>query len=373
MNRRTLLKVAAASSGVLLGSRFELRHSFAQAPAYTAESVYEFTEFTKATYSPFTDGYFWGATSDGKITGRDLVDGKLVPVTWDLSGTRALLDMGDIPFATTRAVVPGPMGYLVGNVSEVDDPAAPSVGVLWTDGVPSLVDPNATGSVNANTVNSSGVVAGAVDGAPARWVDGQASQLPIPEGAEWSAIYALAGNGDAYGTSAAGDSGVGTVFKWTVDGSVENIALPDEVTANGLVKVMTVAFPGVFDNGSFVLSINWEDASGFRSGSWIYDGGVATRVQTSGANTDGRVSDALDASNMIGYINAGEGDALGFTGPTQWIDGAPYSLDALTTLPPGLPMSNVRGITADGVLLATTFSLGSESPPAHILVLRPAS
>lgn len=373
MNRRTLLTGAAASAGLLIGTRFDQRHSSAQGIAYVGESIYEFTEFKEGAYSPFSDGYFWGVTPDGIITGRDWVEGKLVPVTWDLSGTRSVLNTGDIPFATTRSVVPGPGGYVVGNVAEVDDPEAPSIGVLWTNGEPRLVESNPLGGVNANTVNSTGMVAGSMNDVAARWIDGQVDQVPLPEGADWSTVGLLAENGDAYGYSFAGGGGGVTPFKWTVDGSVEVIPIPEEVTANGLIEVTSVSFPGTFADGSFVLSLTWNDASGYPNASWIYAGGVPQRVESSGANTYGRVTAALEPTNMIGYTNPGEGDPLGFTGSTQWLDGVPYSLDALTTFPPGLQMSSVRGMTADGILIGSTFSFGSEAPPAHILVLRRAN
>lgn len=373
MNRRTLLGGAAASAGLLIGSRLDRRHASAQGVSYVAESVYEFTESKEETYSPFSDGYFWGVTPDGTITGRDWVEGKLAPVTWDLGGTRSVLNTGDISFATTRNVVPGPPGYVVGNVAEADDPEAPSVGVLWTNGEPRLVESNPIGGVNASTVNSSGVVAGSMGSAAARWIDGLVAQLPLPEGADWSTIGALAENGDAFGYSYAADGGGITAFKWTIDGIVEEIPFPEEVFANGLIEVNSISFPGVFDDGSFVLSLGWNDASGYPSASWIYAGGTQHRVESSATNTHGRVSHAPSPSNMVGYINPGEGNPLGFIGPAQWLDGVPYSLETLTTLPSGIPLSSARGITDDGVIVATTFSFGSESSPAHILVLRPNS
>lgn len=373
MNRRTLLGGAAASAALLCGSRIDVRRSLAQAPAYTAETIYEFTVFSEGSYSPLSDGNIYGVTPDGVITGRDWLDGKLVPVTWDLNGNRTVLDMGDIPFATTRNLVPGAAGYLVGNVAESVDPGALNIGVLWTGGVPSLIEPNNLAGAVANTVNGEGVVAGSMNDMASRWVDGQVTQLPVPEGSDWSTIRALAENGDAYGYAYSADGGVTSLFKWTMEGDVEAIPIPEEVAASGVSEVQSVGFPGVFADTGFVLSLDWSDPNGSSSGSWIYEGGVTQRVESSAANTLGRVSHALNTSNMIGFTNPGEGNPLGFIGPTQWIDGVPYSLEALTTLPPGLPLSSGRGITADGVIVATTFSFGSESPPAHILVLRPMS
>lgn len=371
MNRRTLLKGTAAGSALMFSMRLGVHRSRAQAPTYVAEIIYEFTEFKGESYVVLDDGFPWGVTRDGLITGNERVDGVVRPVTWDLAGTRSLLDTGDIPFLSAQLVYPGPAGYLVGNLLQQSDPESLAAGVLWTNGTPTLVEANPSGSVSANAVNSSGMVVGSMSKAPARWIDGQTEQLPIPDGADSASISSLTEEGDGFGTART-STAISSAFMWKRDGSVEPFTFPDEMTANGLEEVSFASIPAFFENGDFVFSATWNDASGSIGGSWLYQAGVPQKVASSAEDTFAGVRYALDPQTMIGSMNHGAGAATGFTGATIWIDGIPYSLQELTTFPEGITTASVRGITADGTIVASSFVSSSDQPKTYILALRPA-
>ena len=374
MKRRTVLKgAAAAGSGLLLANRAKLSGALAQRPAYTAGVIYEFTEFAGESYKVQADGGFQAVSPDGTIAGWDWVDGVIAPVTWDLSGTRTPLDTGDLQFARSWALVAGPNGYLAGNLSETEADDSLIVGVLWSDGIPTRLDAGGGSDVIARAVNGSGVVGGHIDRVPARWVDGNVEQFPVPEGADGAVVVALAENGDGYGFSFDSEGHALSLFCWKADGAMEQIELPAEVTANGLENLYPATFAGIFENGDFVLSLSWVDATGYSTGSWIYQQGIPQAVVSSAEDTYASVSIALRSADMFGSMDqASGGDTIGFIGPARWIDGAPYSLVDAATLPEDITYFSVRGVTADGVIVASTFVTSDTPYPAYILVLRPS-
>lgn len=373
MKRRTLFKGAAvAGSSLMLADRVGLHGTLAQAPSYTAEVIYEFTEFKDEMYSPSTDGGFQAVTPDGVIAGWDWVDGRIAPVTWDLAGARTALDTGDIQFVRSWVVYTGPNGYLATNLGETDAPDAPAIGVLWSNGVPARLDGNGGASVLVRAVNGRGVAAGAVDDVPARWVDGVLEPSPFPDGAAAAIVTALAENGDGYGFTYDAEGYLLALFRWASNGSSEPIELPTEVTSNRLDRIHSARYAGIFENGDFVLALTWEDALGLSTGSWIYEQGIPRAIASSGEGTMARVRLALDAGNMFGSMERDGADStIGFSGPARWIDGTPHSLKDSTTLPEDVPNFSVHGVTTDGVIVASTFY--SDAHPAYILVLRPAA
>ncbi len=374
MNRRMLFKGAAAvSSGLLLADRVRSNGALAQAPSYTAKVIYEFTEFAGERYKVQADGGFQAVSPDGVIAGWDWVDGMLAPVAWDLSGTRTALDTGDIRFARCWPLVAGANGYLAGNLAETEAQDAPSIGVLWSNGRPTRLDAGGGISVSAKAVNGNGVVGGHVDGVATRWVDGTPEQFPVPDGAEGALVLALAENGDGYGCAYDAEGYAGSLFHWEAEGSVEQIALPAEVTANGLEKLYPPVFAGLFGDGGAVLSLSWIDATGFASGSWIYGQGEPQAVASSAEDTYANVGIALSTAEMFGSMDQASGEPTGFTGPARWIDGVPYSLQDGTALPADVTYFRVQGVTTDGVIVASTFVTSNTPYPAYILVLGPSA
>ncbi len=373
MKRRSLLKGAAAGSALVFSSRLGVHHTRAQAPSYTAEVVYEFTEFAGESYRVQADGGFQSVSPDGVIAGWDWVDGILAPVTWDLSGTRTALDTGDIQFARSWPLVAGANGYLAGSLAETGADDSPIIGVLWSNGNPTRLDAAGASTVGARAVNGNGVVGGVVDAIATRWVDGKPEQLPVPDGAEGTLVLALAENGDAYGCAYDAEGYALSLFRWKKDGSSEQIELPAQVTANGLEQLYPPQFAGFFEDGGFVLSLSWVDALGYASGSWIYGQGEPQAVVSSAEDTEANVNFAPSTADMFGSMDQATGAPTGFIGPTRWIDGVPYSLQDATALPADVTYFSIRGVTSDGVIVASTFVSGSTPYPAYILVIRPTA
>lgn len=373
MNRRMLLKgTAATGSGLLLANRLGASISLAQAPSYTAEVIYEFTDFATDEYSSSADGGFSAVSPDGIIVGWDWVDGVLAPVTWDLTGARTPLDTGDIQYARSWFIEAGANGYLAGYLAETEEDDSPYIGVLWANGVPTQLDAGGGRRVYPSAVNGNGVVGGHVDGVPTRWIDGKLEQCPVPDGAIKAFVSAVAENGDGYGYSYDANFHIDSLFRWTADGSVQPIEFPSEVTANSLEKVNLPTFAGVFENGDFVLALSWVDAAGPAAGSWIYEQGTPQAVASSAEDTFAQVSLASNPADMFGMMNRGETSPSGFTGQTRWIDGVPYALQDSVALPGDVTSFSVRGVTAGGVIVASTYVHSDTPNPAYILALHPS-
>lgn len=371
MNRRTLLKGTVAGSAFIVSSRIGVDRTLAQMPSYTAEVIYEFTEFAGESYVVQADGGFQSVSPDGVIAGWDWVDGVLAPVTWDLTGARTALQTGDIAFARSWPLYAGPNGFIAGTLSETDALDSPSLGVLWTNGVPARLDDGGGHDVNVRAVNGNGTAGGNIDGIPSRWTDGKLEQFAVPDGASGVVITSLAENRDGYGVSYDENGLVLSLFCWRADGAVEEIVLPAEMTANSLSHIYSASFPGAFENGDFVMSASWMDASGIASGAWMYQQGQPQAVASSADDTYADVNVALEAGDMFGSMDQASPGSIGFIGPAGWIDGAPYSLKDATTLPADVTYFRVRGATVDGVIVASTFVTSDTPYPAYILALQP--
>lgn len=362
MNRRSLLTGAAAGSIVLFGSQFGRHRTSAQAPAYTSEVIFEFTELAGESYSPFTDGYLFGVSSDGVLSGRLRVDGKQIPVTWDLSGAVTQLDTGDRQFVDTSGVFAGLGGIVVGSIYDGPDASGPTTGIVWTDGVPTFLE----GDIIFRAVNGDGMYAGSLDSAAARWTNGTVEQLALPSGATWSAVTTLAENGDGYGAASDDERILGLPFIWKADGSVEEFAYPDELSSADL-EVQSFNVVGIFENGDTAITAFWKDGEHYLNGAWLRQDGIYTPVPplTAGQQVSLAVAPAPD--RLFGSVS-GQGEAVG---PTEWIDGMPYLLKDVTSAPDGVRLGSIRGVTDDGVVIATNSRVNNEGP-AFILALHPA-
>jgi hypothetical protein len=288
-----------------------------------------------------------------------------------LTGTRTLLDLGDVSVVRTWTVSVAEGGHATASISESNVDGGPFTGVVWAAGVPSRLDAGKGESVFASCVNSGGVVGGSVDTAPARWIDGVLEQTAIPDGANSASVSLIIENGDAYGSMWDLDGNAMSPFVWRADGEFELITLPAEMSGPDVEKIYSARISAAFNHGSFVLSASWRNGTTNPDAAWLYQDGVPTPIAMNGGLTMGSITGGWSPDNLIGYINA-HGEARELGGPAQWIDGVPIMLKPITAGPTDIPLAGVRGITEDGVIVGTSMVIGPDNPPPPcILVLRP--
>ena len=369
MNRRTLLKGAAAGSTLMFSMRLGVHHSRAQAPSYVAELIQEFTTFKEESYVFASDGIAVAVTSDDTILGTAVVDGRTSPVIWDLSGTQSVLDTGDIPFGGVWNLFVNKSGMIAGSFSE--EPKITSRGfiVVWDEGIPAVLeasDPAKSAVVLG--LNDDGVIVGGTASVATRWIDGKMEQLPVPAGAETSAVVAVARSGDGYGWARTNSDGiVGLPWIWRLDGTIGDLSLPESLLGDPAVEIAGLRYPALYDDGGYVVVIGQAIDDVYQSDAFVFDGIGFTPLPTLALDTHSSVSFAPSAAEIYGTIT-GVGES---TGPTVWIDKQPTLLRGQVTVPPGTNLGTIIGATSTGELVARTSPFGDATIPGTLL-LRPA-
>ncbi len=363
MNRRGFLKGSGAMAAIPVVGRFAGGAVSAQTPMYEGEVIYTFTEFAGTAYDFQLDGTIDAASTGGVIVGSDRVDGQVVPCSWSLTGERTVLDVGTLDYAGWRNMAVSPNGQLAGTLElSPDDPLLASA-ITWASGTPEALPANDPASSFARAVNDAGVVAGSASQQAARWTGSGLEMLTSPPGAVGSTISLVDSAGAVFGTFLDSEFGViGTPWKWNLDGSVESIALPDELIGSGFDKMIggytRVSAP--FENGDYLLSARWKVGEIWTSGSWLNASGHYRAIESGGVPADLIVFEAPSPDQLIGY---GPNFA-----PAIWTNGTLSLLADVSILPAGVSPSRVIGVVNDGRIVMTA-STAEETP--QIVVLRP--
>ncbi len=331
--------------------------------------IYEFTDFLGETYSQIVDGRVASANASRVITGRDVVDGKSVLCTWDISGARTVLDTGDLVFGSTGVTMPvSQSGLMAAGVYAGLDWSTQSMGVSRASGEPELLptsDP--TANVFIFTINDAGVVGGEAAQHATRWVAGELEQSPPAAGAVRSSISQLNEAGDGYGGSF-NDTGVFEAFIWKAAGAIEFLPMPDELTTSASVVISNLYFPVLFDDGGYVLVADAKDGDLDIGGSWIMGTGSYTKLPSPTETSQSRVRFGVSPTVLYGGVS-GAGES---TGPAAWINGTVYMLRDTIQIPNGANLNSIFAVLKEGTLVASTIPILGQSTPAFILLLHPA-
>jgi len=214
-------------------------------------------------------------------------------------------------------------------------------------------------NTDAIAVNASGTVVGhymndVFQYIAFSWKDGVATPLPTTLGGAQSQITAINDSGLMVGAAEVSPENYRAVA-WTAEGRLFELGA---LSADGRANAT-----GVSADGTIVGIANAHVA--FHAFSW--NSGVMTDLGT----LPGAVWSQAFAINAAGNIVGSSGDAAGNAHAVLWRDGRPHDLNAMTTLPAGVTMSNAFGIADNGTIVAHgTTSNGSQSVS---LVLTPDS
>ncbi|MCZ7528939.1 MAG: hypothetical protein M5U31_00480 [Acidimicrobiia bacterium] len=208
---------------------------------------------------------------------RDPGDGTIVPAIWVPGNAPALL----ASFGTdtrTFAIALNDSGLIVGFGGNSDDTGVHPL--MWTSGVPSVLDPLGHSVARAVDVNSSGMAVGHLgDGdldsdpfTPGVWIPGD-SALELPTLGGSSAVATGVNDaGVVIGYSlTAGDADT-HMFRWTVDGGMEDLGTPGPGGLVPINEIFEIIGPKINDQGQISLfgfgksgpvGYVWTDAHGF--------------------------------------------------------------------------------------------------------------
>lgn len=368
MNRRLFLKSAGAIATVPMITRLGGSGASAQAPMYQGEVIYTFTDFAGPTYDARTDGRINKVSLDGLVVGRDLIDGRAAPCTWNLSGERTVLDTGALEFGAWDSMAVSAGNQLAGTYEEVAGDSSIRRAVSWSSGTPALLPSDGAQISYVRFINDAGTVAGRAGDQVMRWSGAKTENLQFPEGAASGMPWCLDPSGAAYVTPYDSELNFfGQPLRWNSDGSIDALGLPEELASPAAEGVVTAVsgIPIVFDNGDFLFYARWSIGEQLYTGSgWLNSGGQYTPLLNAGAPTNFWASAAL-SPNLI----AGISDPLGPESTAAlWSDGAVTPFQDITVLPGGTSLHSLVGMTADGTVV---FTGRDATETLQLLVLRP--
>lgn len=371
MNRRTLLKCAAGAGTIALASRLSFSTSRAQASWYQGEVIYEFSEFLKGNYDSILDGRATGMSADGVIAGVDRVDGKRIPVTWNLGGERQLVSTGDIEYGDARTLIISKNGMLAGNLSTGTSLTDPMFAVRWQDGQPVLLQEKGQAGeyVIASSITDNGVIGGSVDFAAVRWTAGTPEFLEDPRIETGSSVVELSPAGDGYGVDWNEEHTVPTIWRWSVNGETETLALPEELTAASVLEIPVVTMIGAFDPKTLVVDFWWDEGAGNVTGTWIYRDGVYQRARGTSLGLAMSADLAESPDRLYGdFVENKQSQGYGILD-----GGSEQLLSNIAVMPDGFFATGFVGVSGDGTIVMSGFNEYSESRPAMLVALRPMS
>lgn len=361
MNRRTFFMGTGAIACAAVAPNLRGITLAAQTPMYQGEVIYEFTDFAGPTWDWSTDGRVDGVSRDGLIVGRDRVEGRMVPCSWDLTGARTVLDTGALEFDSWDHMRISPGGQLAGTFLGVSGDSASARAVSWASGSIELLPADEGIRTWVSFINDAGVISGVAYGLTSRWTKAGLETLPLPEGSTFASARFLDQSGIVYGTYV--DQMLGLVadpWRWNADGSVDSITLPDELTAVRAVTTLgaQTGVPIVFDNGDFMLTSAWRVGDVSTAGSWLNAGGQYSPLMNGEAPADFLAETAESPERIAGSTIAGS--------PAFWENGMVTRYEDVSTLPESVDLAGITGFATDGRIVAESSSL--EQAPKIVLL-----
>jgi len=367
MNRRGFLKGAGAMATTPLVAKLSGIAAWAQAPMYEGEAIYTFSEFAGAEYDFLTDGAISNVSENGVIVGRDRVGGQQVPCTWDLAGTRTVLETGDIAYASVGPMVTSPNGSIAGTFGLSLDDTSQRMAVSWAGGAPVVLPADGATNTAARAIDDSGAVAGSLATQGARWTGGSPELLALPEGAGGSSIHCIGPNASIPGLFLDGNLGIlGTPWRWNPDGTVDDLGWPSDLidAAPEAISGLTSRVSRMFDNGDFVLSAGWRNGELWSQRSWSNSGGSYAAITSDGADVPFLALHPQSLDRMLGLLSLPGGSF----DSAVWANGVLSKIADVSVLPDGVSSLSVVGATKDGIVVGTAQT--AEGIP-QILALRP--
>lgn len=381
MNRRTLLKGAAATSALgMLGMRRPQKSAAARRVRLIQQELprYEIVSFfVSDELIPFNGQNFRGIPRDisnnGTICGEVVLNQLLVPALWDASLSMALLDMGDYAGTSVSLISVNDLGRVIGALSSVtglqsEEQAIGNASattpvsqfIAWTDGV---VDSAFMSSwpeeTFFNALLPNGTLVGGFGDTPARWVNDVLDPIGMPAGFVLGGARSADSAGNTAGTFYTSEDPLagGVPFTWSVSGEVQVLDPPGATDPawQGRLQVF-----GLQDDGSFVAVVRGQnDVYGY---ALRYADG--TQMPIADLNGEGMFVRDANASGVL----VGQSMLNGYSIPTMWIQDQPIAIADLIVPGPDLLLMEVNGINDAGAMVGEAQDSFGQ---AHHVLLRP--
>jgi hypothetical protein len=377
MNRRTLLKGAAATAAVgAIGTRRPSKSMAArrvrliqqELPMYEIVSFYVSDQFVQVGDQSWR-GVARDIANDGTIFGDTVVDGIMTPTFWDANLLASYPDMG--PYAGQHAygeylnqlgrqigvLIPASLFMTEGQAQGVD---ADVTFLFWDNG---LLNTQLSGALppnsGINTLTESGLILGTMNNIPTRWIDDVAKSLTMPDGYTVGGFRSVNAAGDTAGTIYRNENpsigGVPLVLSAGGELTLFDPPAGDRDTWAGRLQVFDLS-----DDGSFAAIVRGEED--LFGQAYRYTNGTPAPI----ADLNGEGMFVRDA-NANGVM-VGQSMLNGISIPTMWVDDQPQIIADLIVPGPDLVFMNVEAINDAGAMVGE----GQDSAGVmHHVVLRP--
>ncbi len=357
MNRRTLLKSAAATAAVgAMGLRRPSKSMAArliqrELPMYEIVSFFVSDQFV-AVGDQNWRGVARDIADDGTIFGDTVVDGIMTPTLWDANLVATYPDMGPYVGQHAYGGSINKLGRGIGNLippalfmteAQAQGVDAEATILFWDDG---QLNTNLSGSLppdsGINTLTESGLMLGTMSKTPARWIDDVADSLTMPDGYMSGGYRSISSLGDAAGTLYRSEEPFtgGVPFVMSAAGELATFDPPagDRDTWVGRLQVFDLA-----DDGSFAVVVRGEED--LFGQAYRYINGAPTPI----ADLNGEGMFIRD-SNENGVM-VGQSMLNGISIPTMWVDDQPQVIADLIVPGPDLLFMNVQAINDAGTMV----------------------
>ncbi|MGD9710790.1 MAG: hypothetical protein AB7V46_01840 [Thermomicrobiales bacterium] len=334
-----------------------------QHPKFEVVDLYTFSESVPPVGNSSIAGWFSDITNSGTVAGRDVVNGRTVPVLWDPAGQRTILNTDGIDFTgTIQAGVFAQTDTLVAANLEgktADGKRNRLMAVEWTDGVPELLEP-VDDNIVISAMNARGQIAGTVSSHPARW-SGSGPEILAADGAGMriNADGVVAGY-----TRSPGTLPDRHVVLWQADGTVTPLAYPDDLFGQfSAISNLSVDVRHLADDQSVLASIAFAAGNTrvyrtvlFKDGATSYVHGLA------GPSALARVANT--AGTMYGTSIDEKMKQLF----TIWVDSEAHDMNEVVLNTTGLVITGFNAINDAGEMAGMA---QDKSGTRHGIVLRP--
>lgn len=384
INRRHLLAGAvAAGVGGVAGIGRRGRRGSAQGAAYELTDLFVMDE-PRVQGSDMTDpGSLYALNEAGEIGGGIAQSTeRMSPAVWTAEGKRTRFKSGPFGgevFALNNTGLAVGVGHKVplGYDPFANSPFSNFTPAAWQDTEPVELPPPAsvTGDWGgaALAVNDDGVIVGSiydlvrVSSLTAVWRDGVGEELEQPPNGTGSvnamsinASGVIAGSGIMPFESASGPVAYAAVT-WT-DGTLEMLDIPDEWLELGsgghYVTNALISDDGLVAAGYFF---------GDRADVYVYDRGQPTRLESPSADHPFVLLNAISRSGLV--AGTAQTPDMSETILVVWQDGTPIDLSESLAEAGDLTIRNISAINNDGVILLQGYGPNDET---HALILTPA-
>jgi uncharacterized membrane protein len=334
-------------------------------------------------------GIFSDINDNGEIGGGLVVsEEKVSPAIWSAKGKRTRLTSskfgGEVLALSNTGYAAGHLFTTLLGIDEATPFGFYDRPYLWKDEEP--VELTLPAAMSGDTVtgrivdvNDDGLAVGVLwsdqtRAAPVVWRDGAGSLLELPEGSEGTA-YRVNNAGTIAGTAQRDiqlSDGSLTYYQapsiW-VDGALTTYDLPEDQPIPDTIEVPApgIVIRGLSESGLILAGTETFSADGSQYATYVYEDGAPTRLQpTDPGMTNVRPSAMSSVGVVVGSAWADDAGARIWV---IWEDGEPREIsEALSSLP-GITVTSLPAINAQGEILA----IGrGDDDSVHAVVLRPA-